>query len=485
MTTTIGSLDLTSQSALYDETQYFWFESSSSSAWGAGAHVTLYPESEFTNSSSTNYLKGQNILMNTDGLSIRNGVLPMMTLDNDSLDFNVIDLTNGTYKTAATFSATGAQIGQSDGAHSVIDANGQRFYGGSDGTIQLANIGYGVGQGISSISNAPYYTFGRRLYTTSVYDSTITYEIGDLCLYNDGDKEYLYVCITDITTPEEWNGEHWQYYIGNGSVAEGGSPTINVGNIASGANSHAEGRETKAIGYLSHTEGRGTKAIGQSSHAEGYVTTASGSVAHAEGWGTMASGGYSHSEGLQTKALGDCSHAGGRGTIAVNNQMVIGDYNISDSNSEYAFIVGNGNSNNTRSNAFMVDKTGDIYPQATKMTDFITEQGSVAGNHGTWYYRKWKNGMVEAWYNMDTAVSVAITTSAANTYRGSRTITIPSGIFTSTPIFGNVNTTQAGTTIHGNIRFVSNTQAEALFTRDASGTVNVTASIYLMGYETT
>lgn len=113
------------------------------------------------------------------------------------------------------------------------------------------------------------------------------------------------------------------------------------------------------------------------------------------------------------------------------------------------------------------------------------EVGSSSGNHGTWYYRKWKNGMIEAWYNMDAAVSVQITTSVANTYRGSRTITIPSGIFTSTPIFGNINTTQEKTTIHGNIRFVSNTQAEALFTRDASATVNVTASIYLMGYETT
>lgn len=115
MTTTIGSLDLTSQSALYDETQYFWFESSSSSAWGAGAHVTLYPESEFTNSSSTNYLKGQNILMNTDGFSIRNELLPMMVLDNDSLDFNLINEINSAYETVANFTNSGLYFSARDG----------------------------------------------------------------------------------------------------------------------------------------------------------------------------------------------------------------------------------------------------------------------------------------------------------------------------------------------------------------------------------
>ncbi len=110
MTTTIGSLDLSALNNLYDETQYFWFESSAQ-PWGAGAHVTLYPQSEFTTSTHANYLKGQNILMNTDGFSLRNGTLPMMTLDNDSLDFNVVNTTAGTYETTATFTATSARIG--------------------------------------------------------------------------------------------------------------------------------------------------------------------------------------------------------------------------------------------------------------------------------------------------------------------------------------------------------------------------------------
>ena len=102
MAQTIGSLDLNAFSDLYsDSNQYFWFESNSSATYGAGVHVTLSPDASFIANPS-----GQNILMNTDGISIRNGLLPMMTLDNDSLDFNVINTTAGTYTNVASFGST-------------------------------------------------------------------------------------------------------------------------------------------------------------------------------------------------------------------------------------------------------------------------------------------------------------------------------------------------------------------------------------------
>ena len=120
MATTIGSFDLASLKNLRDDvTQYFWFESDSSSAWGSGAHVTLYPESQFTNSTSPNYMKGQNIIMNTDGFSIRNGGLPMMVLDNDSLDFNIVNTGSGTYTNVASFGAI-STIGATDGTQSYL-----------------------------------------------------------------------------------------------------------------------------------------------------------------------------------------------------------------------------------------------------------------------------------------------------------------------------------------------------------------------------
>lgn len=115
MTTTIGSLDLNAFSDLYnDSNQYFWFEPNSSATYGAGVHVTLSPEASFIANPS-----GQNILMNTDGINLRNGLLPMMILDNDSLDFNLIDTTSGTYTSMATFGLQ-TRIGRNETGYSRI-----------------------------------------------------------------------------------------------------------------------------------------------------------------------------------------------------------------------------------------------------------------------------------------------------------------------------------------------------------------------------
>lgn len=91
--------------------------------------------------------------------------------------------------------------------------------------------------------------------------------------------------------------------------------------------------------------------MGKNSFAEGYNTTASGSCSHAEGYGTTASG----SE----------SHAGGYGTIANFEQTAIGSYNIENgrptqkTETDYSFIIGNGNSDTNRQNAFVVRWNGE------------------------------------------------------------------------------------------------------------------------------
>ena len=131
---------------------------------------------------------------------------------------------------------------------------------------------------------------------------------------------------------------------------------------ASSQHSHAEGYNTIASGDISHVEGNETTASGNYSHAEGSVTKAIGMVSHAEGHSTTASGNYSHAEGSVTKAIGMVSHAEGQGTIATGNyQHVSGKYNVEDSDSKYAFIVGNGTDDNNRSNAFAIDWNGKIY----------------------------------------------------------------------------------------------------------------------------
>ena len=187
------------------------------------------------------------------------------------------------------------------------------------------------------------------------------------------------------------------------SHAEGFTTTASGGHshaegdktIASGPDSHAEGYNTKAIGLYSHAEGNGTTASGYSSHAEGFTTTAeqsshaeghnttatgyyshaegdgataSGLHSHAEGTGTTASGTDSHAEGYKTKAIGDYSHSQNFYTIASHkSQTAIGEYNIEDTGStsvgvrgNYAVIVGNGTSEEARSNALTVDWNGNV-----------------------------------------------------------------------------------------------------------------------------
>lgn len=174
--------------------QYFWHTEEGTDT---GAHITEIPQEEFLADPDNG---GGNLLMRSNGMAVRYGLAEL-----------------------ASFGAGGAQIGLSTASHSVIDANGQRFYGRNGSTL-LANIGYGEGKnGSGTTSLAPYYTFGTR--TGSV---------------------------------------------GNFSFTSGDSTT------ASGYFSHAEGRQTTASGDYSHAEGRATSAVGDYSHAEGRGTNANG-----------------------------------------------------------------------------------------------------------------------------------------------------------------------------------------------------------------
>ena len=157
---------------------------------------------------------------------------------------------------------------------------------------------------------------------------------------------------------------------GDYSHAEGYETT------ASGARSHAEGSSTTASKQGAHAEGGGSTASGESSHAEGDVTTASGVASHAEGVNTKATADYSHAEGASTTASGVASHAEGFQTKTQHNynhaegyytiaagsmQHVQGKYNIADDDSQYAHVVGNGESNSKRSNAHTLDWSGNAW----------------------------------------------------------------------------------------------------------------------------
>jgi hypothetical protein len=182
---------------------------------------------------------------------------------------------------------------------------------------------------------------------------------------------------SSVTTSTSNNEIQTAWETNKFSLAKGDASHVEgKDNLALGSYSHAEGYQTTASGAYSHAEGNGTKATNASSHAEGYYTSASGNDSHAEGYYAAASGSFSHAEGGNTKASGSFSHTEGNGTTASgsnshaegigtkassDNQHAQGKYNIEDTSSKYAHIVGNGESNGVRSNAHTLDWNGKAW----------------------------------------------------------------------------------------------------------------------------
>lgn len=205
------------------------------------------------------------------------------------------------------------------------------------------------------------------------------------------------------------------------------APFYTLGTRASGSAvgnySHAEGYNTIASAYCAHAEG-GTRSVivspetiasGEYSHAEGGSTTASAGYSHAEGYSTIASGPHSHAEGSYTTAGGTNSHAGGEGTIAKKiNQTAIGAYNeidnYADTRGKYPFIIGNGTSDNARSNALTVDWNGNIADGSGN--DFIK---CSSGTDNGWSYRKYPDGTYDAWQTKP--LNIARSTAYGSLYR--------------------------------------------------------------------
>lgn len=313
--------------------------------------ITIHPE-VWTNQSSYIQLDGTGMeLFNSSGISIaKYGEDIRLGNENEGKLLITAGGQGHTYEDAGTyiidgndnilaqFLASGAQIGSADGAHSVIDTDGQRFYA-RDGTTQLANIGYGRGASQSGVAIAPYYTFGIR---------------------------------------------HVDDFPANYSMAEG----VNIKAI--GYASHAEGNATESHGTFSHAEGAGTKAIGAGSHAEGVSSYAGGDYSHAEG-SSSSFYSYSHAEGNRSMAQAESAHAQNEGTYAKKRaQTTLGTYNEEDTSSttthpsgtssygQYAVIVGNGTADDARSNALTVDwdgnieAAGQVYQTVEQITPSIT-----------------------------------------------------------------------------------------------------------------
>jgi hypothetical protein len=161
--------------------------------------------------------------------------------------------------------------------------------------------------------------------------------------------------------------------IGQDVIASG------VAAIASGYGSEATSYSSLALGYYSNATSDFATAIG-------YINTANNHAATAIGYGNTASGeksisiGYlSSASGSQSMTLGTNIRAKGFSTVAVgmfNDPILTTDETVVTSTTPM-FIVGNGSSSSTRSNAMVVRKDGNVGIGTNTPTSLLQVNGTV------------------------------------------------------------------------------------------------------------
>ncbi|TMI63476.1 MAG: hypothetical protein E6H07_11880 [Bacteroidetes bacterium] len=158
--------------------------------------------------------------------------------------------------------------------------------------------------------------------------------------------------------------------IGRLTIASGiTSTSMGYRTTASGGISTSMGQETTASGAFSTSMGMRTTANGQGSVSMGFETNAWGDYSTTMGYKTATGGAYSTSMGYQTYATGNASTSMGSGTdTRAFASLAIGTYNdnnnnpdpVSPGSSDRIFQIGNGTSENGRSNALTVLRNGNI-----------------------------------------------------------------------------------------------------------------------------
>lgn len=157
-----------------------------------------------------------------------------------------------------------------------------------------------------------------------------------------------------------WNKD----MIGEFSFAAGQSP------MASGAKAVALGSLNNATGAHSFALGYQTNATGFNSFTFGRISEASGNYSTAWGSYSTATGDYSTAWGSTTTAAGDNTTVWGQSTEAPSLlETVFGRFNTiytpsggaeNWSPADRLFVIGNGTSTTSRSDAFVLMKSGDV-----------------------------------------------------------------------------------------------------------------------------
>lgn len=209
-------------------------------------------------------------------------------------------------------------------------------------------IGYEIGDVVSIVNNVKY---TDSMIITDIDKNVITVDILPFTEINVPpnlamDDYSLFVAAKPLAgeVPLGWYSSTFGE---NNWALERSSFTTGKGNRAKGQYCFQHGRDGEAH-YLCRSGGRSCKAIGHTSEATGNYTETHAPVSFSRGHYTYVGpkASFSTVDGAYTKAMSHC-------------QRVFGKYNIPDEKNEYVDIVGNGTSENNRSNAYTLDWKGN------------------------------------------------------------------------------------------------------------------------------
>ena len=393
--------------------QHFWTDTS-------GIHVTHATQEDWAANQS-----GPNVLINSVGQLFRDGLnnLVAITTESGARAISFYDgLGNAAGNILAYFGSDGARIGRSNRSHLELDYHSLQLLDKESRTyfhVSDLRDESGTADIIEHFRSYDYVTHARagqyhEGLTLSYYPELGLFGQSSVVVFG---TEYTWQQsgIDQYTYRFELDGSG-AYLLLTPEVTSYNSGTIDVTyrttNAMLKALTFGTRKSGKVLGMVSSSFGRDCEASGSDSAAFGYNTIASGDNAIAAGRDTEASVRNSEAHGIGTVACG------------TNAQFVTGRYNSRDYDGTYALIIGNGTSNDSRSNAITVDWDGnvDAAGRITQAVDSTTATvGAASASIGTNSIRRAGNVVTVTLANIQLASAIA-----NNGYSGT-IATVPAG----------------------------------------------------------
>ncbi len=242
----------------------------------------------------------------------------------------------------------------------VFDETSDTFwFKATDGWVELANSStiatFATNTGVTSNQNGAYASDDFVFGSPQLNDNGTTTDHDNRMFFDKSKGAFR----AGKVTGTNWDADS----LGNYSVAFG------IDTKALGNRSTAIGSNTTATGSHSTAMGRWTEATADHSTAMGYVTKATGDYSTAMGYHSDATNIYSTAMGYFTMATGKTSTTMGRETTAESYlETAIGSLNTdytpigisSWNDADRLFVIGNGQSSGTKSNALIIYKNGTM-----------------------------------------------------------------------------------------------------------------------------